>query len=176
MESQELIKVGKIVGTHGYKGTVKVQALTDFPQRFKSMQKIKISRGDNISELSVETCSPHQGQILIKFKDIDSLEEAIKYRNAFLNVSVDELYPLPEGSYYHFQLIGMRVNDLEKGYLGELIEVLETGANDVYVVKSENYGEILIPAIKEVIREVDVSKQSIQVKLLPGLLELSSEA
>lgn len=176
MESQELIKVGKIVGTHGYKGTVRVEPLTDFPERFKDLQKIKISQGKITAELPIETCSWHQGRLLMKFKGIDTMEEANKYRNAFLTVSDDELYPLPEGTYYHFQLIGMRVDDVEKGYLGQLNDILETGANDVYVVKSEVYGEILIPAIKEVIREVDLANMSMQVKLLPGLLELKGEA
>ena len=170
MEFQELIKVGKIVGTHGYKGTVKVEPLTDFPERFKKMHKVKISQGSKIVELSLETCSINRGQLLMKFEGIESIEEAAKYRNAFLNVSTDELYPLPDGSYYQFQLIGMKVDDLEKGYLGQLIDILETGANDVYVIKSEVYGEILVPAIKEVICNVDVTQNHMQIKLLPGLL------
>jgi 16S rRNA processing protein RimM len=170
VEFQELIKVGKIVGTHGYKGTVKVEPLTDFPERFKKMKKAKISQGNAITELPLETCTINRGQLLIKFKGIESLEEAAKYRNAYLNVSTDELYPLPEGSYYQFQLIGMKVNDLEKGYLGQLTDIIETGANDVYVIKSDTYGEVLIPAIKDVIYNVDVAQKLMQVKLLPGLL------
>ena len=106
----------------------------------------------------------------MKFQGIESIEEAAKYRNSFLNVSIDELYPLPDGSYYQFQLIGMKVDDLEKGYLGQLTDILETGANDVYVIRSEVYGEILVPAIKEVICNVDVTQNRMQIKLLPGLL------
>ena len=170
MDAQELIKVGKIVGTHGYKGTVKVQMLTDFPERFKTMHKVKISQGKSLVELGIESCSAHQGQLLMKLQGIESIEEADKYRNAFLNVSAEELYPLPDGSYYHFQLIGMKVEDLEKGYLGQLTDILETGANDVYVIQSEVYGEILIPVIKEVIREVDVTNKRMLIKLLPGLV------
>lgn len=172
VDSKELIKIGRITGTHGYKGTVKVEVLTDFPQRFKKLKTVKISQRNMVAEMAIETCSSHQGRLLMKFKGIDSSEEADKYRNAFLNVSVDELYPLPKGSYYHFQLIGLKVYDSEVGYLGELTDILETGANDVYVIKSEVYGEILIPAIKEVIGEVDLNSSSMQVKLLPGLLEV----
>jgi len=174
VESQELIRIGRIIGTHGYKGTVKVEPLTDFPQRFNDLKKVKLSHGDTVRELSVEMCSMHQGRVLIKFSDIDTMEAASQYRNAFLNVAADELYPLPDGYYYHFQLIGMKVYDLEKGYIGQLTDVMETGANDVYIIKSENYGEVLIPAIKEVIMEVDLNRQTIQVKLLPGLLEINS--
>ena len=175
MESQDLIKIGRIVGTHGYKGTVKVEPLTDFPQRFKNLKQVKLSQGNNVCELSVENCSMHQGRLLMKFAGIDTIDEASKYRNAFLNIAADELYPLPDGYYYHFQLIGMKVYDMEIGYIGQLIDILETGANDVYVVKSDSYGEVLIPAVKEVIMEVDLDQQTIGVKLLPGLLEINSE-
>ncbi|MEA4926291.1 MAG: ribosome maturation factor RimM [Syntrophomonadaceae bacterium] len=170
MESQELIKVGKIVGTHGYKGTVRVESLTDFPERFKREQKLNVGQGPAARELTLETCGFHRGQLLMKFKEIESMEEAASYRDKFISITADDLYPLPEGSYYQFQLIGLRVEDLEKGYLGELTDILETGANDVYVVKSDVYGEILIPAIKQVIQEVDLSSQCMRVKLLPGLL------
>jgi 16S rRNA processing protein RimM len=170
MEIQELIKVGRIVGTHGYKGAVKVQSLTDFPERFQKSQKLKIKQGETLVELTLETCSSHRELLLMKFQEINSIEEAAQYRNTFINVTADELYPLPEGCYYHFQLLGMRVDDLEKGYLGPITEVLETGANDVYIIKSDVYGEILIPAIKEVIREVDVTQRRMLIKLLPGLV------
>jgi len=170
VESQDLIKVGKIVGTHGLKGIVKVESMTDFPERFKTEQKLKIGQGPAARELTLETCNFHRGQLLMKFKEIETVEEAVKFRDKFISVTSDELYPLPNGSYYQFQLIGMRVNDLEKGYLGELTDILETGANDVYVIKSEVYGEILIPAIKQVIHEVDLTNKCMRVQLLPGLL------
>lgn len=170
MESQELIKVGRIVGTHGLKGIVKVESMTDFPERFKTAQKLKISQGPGARDLTLETCNMHRGQLLMKFKEIETVEEAVKLRDKFISVTSDELYPLPDGSYYQFQLIGMRVNDLEKGYLGELTEILETGANDVYVIKSDVYGEILIPAIKQVIHDVDLINKCMRVQLLPGLL------
>lgn len=170
MESQDLIKVGKIVGTHGYKGTLRVESLTDFPERFKPEQKLKVDQGSVVRELTLETCGFHRGQLLMKFKEIESMEDAIRYRDHFISVNDDDLYPLPEGSYYQFQLMGLKVEDMEKGYLGELTDILETGANDVYVVKSDVYGEILIPAIKQVIQEVDLPGRCMRVKLLLGLL------
>ena len=170
MESQEMIKVGRIVGTHGLKGMVKVEPLTDFPERFETAQKLKIGQGNAARELTLEKCTLHRGQLLMKFKEIETVEEAVKFRDKFISVTSDELYPLPDGSYYQFQLIGMKVDDLEKGYLGQLIDILETGANDVYVVKSDVYGEILIPAIKQVIHEVDLTNKRMMVRLLPGLL------
>lgn len=170
MNPRELIKVGKIVGTHGYKGAVKVQPLTDFPERFQPGQKFQVVQGQEVMDLSLASCSSYKGLLLMKFEEIDAGETAEQYRNLFLNVTPDKVFPLPDGSYYYFELIGMRVEDADKGYLGELSEVLETGANDVYVVKSDTYGEILIPAIKQVILAVDVDNKCLQVKLLDGLL------
>jgi 16S rRNA processing protein RimM len=106
----------------------------------------------------------------MKFQGVDTLEEAASYRNQFISVAADEIYPLPVGSYYHFELIGLRVEDLDRGYLGDIIDILETGANDVYVVKSEDFGEILLPAIKQVILKVDLEHKRMQVRLLPGLV------
>ncbi len=170
MDPGELIKVGKIVGTHGYKGSVKVQLLTDFPDRFQPGQKYLGLRGKETLELTLDHCSPHGGTMLMKFRGIDDMEAAEQLRNVFLNVTIDQLHPLPEGSFYHFQLIGMQVEDVDKGPLGQLAEVLETGANDVYVVKSDAYGEILIPAIRQVVMAVDVTNHRLTVKLLDGLL------
>lgn len=170
-DASELVSIGRIVGTHGYKGTVKVEPLTDFPQRFKDLKQVKLSRGGKTTERIIESCSPYKGMMLMKIQGIDSLEEAQAYRNALLGIEEKEIYPLPPGYYYHFQLEGLAVYDREKGYLGLLKEVLETGANDVYLVDSEAYGEILIPAIKEVILEIDLPSKRMSVKLLEGLLD-----
>ena len=170
MDPGELIKVGKIVGTHGYKGSVKVQLLTDFPDRFQPGQRYRVLQGKEGLELTLDHCSPRGGTMLMKFRGIDDMEAAQQLRNVFLHVTVDQLHPLPEGSFYHFQLLGMQVEDVDKGYLGQLAEVLETGANDVYVVRSDTYGEILIPAIKQVVMAVDVPNQRLTVRLLDGLL------
>lgn len=170
MQLNDLIKVGKIVGTHGYKGTVKVMPLTDFPERFQPEQRFIVNQGANLAEFTLETSSPHRGQLLIKFKELTSLEEAERYRNAYIHVEPKDLHTLPEGYYYQFQLVGMEVYDDEKGYLGRLAEILETGANDVYVIRSDQYGEVLIPAIAQVIAEVDVKRNRMQVRLLPGLV------
>ncbi len=167
----ELISIGRIVGSHGYKGTVKVELLTDFPERFKDLKKVMLCHGKKTVEMTVESSGQYKSLILMKIQGIESKEEAQLYRNALLCVNEDEIYPLPEGCYYHFQLVGLAVYDMEKGYLGVLKEVLETGANDVYVVDSETYGEILIPALKQVILEVDLAAKKMQVKLLDGLLE-----
>ncbi len=167
----ELISIGKISGTYGYEGVVKVVPLTDFPERFNNIRHIKINRHGNIEDFTVEKVKPYNNMLLLKFDGIRSKEEAGAYRGALLMVEEDDIYPLPEGYYYYFQLIGMQVYDTERGLLGQLKEIIATGANDVYVVRGEKYGEILIPAIKEVILDVDTAQNKMQVKLLPGLIE-----
>ncbi len=172
MKPDELICIGKIVGTYGYKGLVRVVSLTDFPERFKRLQRVKISKHDKVLELAVDSVKPYKNYYLFKFKGIESKEAAADYNNAFLQVDDSQLYPLPEGYFYHFQLKGLDVYDTENGSLGKLKEIIETGANDVYVISSVKFGTILIPAIKDVIIDVDLPKNKMWVKLLPGLLNI----
>ncbi len=171
MDANELVSIGRIVGTHGYKGTLKVQPLTDFPERFKQLEQIDLRQGKKITRYRIESCSPYKELLLMKLEGIDDLETAQLYRNALLSVEEKDVFPLPPGYYYHFQLVGLAVYDTEKGYLGVLKEVLETGANDVYAVNSEVYGEILLPAIKDVILDINLTTKKMTVKLLDGLLD-----
>ena len=171
MKADELVSIGKIGGTHGYKGLLKVFPITDYPQRFKLLNQVYVGHGNNAELMTVEAVTAYKGYFLIKFKGIDNKETAQELNNHFIMVEEKDIYPLPPGHYYHFQLIGLSVFDEKKGYLGILNEVLETGANDVYVVKSEQHGEILVPAIKQVISNVDLSENKMLVNLLPGLLE-----
>ncbi|MBO8158650.1 ribosome maturation factor RimM [Thermosyntropha sp.] len=171
MNREEMVAIGRIVGTFGFKGTLKIAPLTDFPERFKKLKKVRLCGSKINMEFEVEEAREHNNLYLLKFKGIESKEEAAKYKNAFLMIDESEVYPLPEGYYYHFQLKGLEVYDEEKGFLGELTDILETGANDVYVVVSEQYGEILLPAIKEVIKEVDLKNNKMEVKLLPGIID-----
>ncbi|MGS0765042.1 ribosome maturation factor RimM [Syntrophomonas curvata] len=170
MKREDLINIGKVAGTYGYQGMVRIAPLTDFPERFKKLKKVIVSHNGAVREVSVEEARPHGQAYLLKLVGIDSREDAQEYRNALLQIESSQLYPLPEGCFYHFQLQGLSVYDEEKGLLGELTEILETGANDVYVVKSAQHGEILLPAIKEVILEVDPEAKRMLVRLLPGLL------
>lgn len=170
MKREDLINIGKIAGTYGYKGMVRIIPLTDFPERFKELKQVYVSHRGAVEEMLVEDARPYEQSYLLKLKGIDTREDAQDYRHALLQVGPDQLYPLPEGYYYHFQLQGLSVYDVEKGLLGKLTEILETGANDVYVVKSEEYGEILLPAIKEVVLDVDLEAGTMQVRLLPGLI------
>ncbi|NLW90100.1 MAG: 16S rRNA processing protein RimM [Syntrophomonadaceae bacterium] len=169
--NDDLISIGRIVGTFSFDGTLKVYPLTDFPERFKKMKKIRVERGGKVEEFAVEEARPHKELYLLKLKGVDSMEKAAEYKHAPIVIGQDELMPLPEGEYYHFQLEGLQVIDEERGVLGVLTEVLATGANDVYVVQSSRYGEVLIPVIKDVISGIDLEAGEMKVRLLPGLVE-----
>jgi 16S rRNA processing protein RimM len=168
---EDMIGIGRVAGTFSFDGTLRVFPTTDFPERFKKMKRVKLERGGDIEEYAVESARPHKGMYLLKLSGIDSMEKAQEYKNAQLVIGQDELMPLPEGEYYHFQLEGLKVIDEERGLLGQVSEVLGTGANDVYVIQSDRFGEVLIPAIKDVILGVDLAAGEIKVRLLPGLLE-----
>ena len=171
MKEEDLINIGKIVGTYGYQGMVRIMPLTDFPERFKKLKTVILWKNGKGSKVMVEAARSYKESYLLKLQGIDSMEAAKDYCNALLKIDESQLYPLPADHYYHFQLQGLSVYDEEKGFLGELGEVLETGANDVYVVQSPEYGEILLPAIKDVIREVNLEKKIMWVRLLPGLID-----
>lgn len=172
LKEEDLIDIGKIVGTYGYQGMVRIMPLTDFPERFKKLKTVILWQNGKAKNVMVEAARPYGEFYLLKLQGIDSLEKAKDYRNSMLKIDESQLYPLPAGYYYHFQLQGLSVYDEEKGFLGELTEVLETGANDIYVVQSPEHGEILLPAIKDVILAVNLEKKIMQVRLLPGLIEL----
>lgn len=171
MDPENLVSIGKIAGTHGYKGTVKVIPLTDFPERFKNLKQVFLNRNGVVTQVAVESSNHNNQPLLMKLAGIETKEEAQTYRGSLLMVEEKDIFPLPEGVYYHFQLQGLKVYDLERGLLGTLTQILETGANDVYVVDSPRYGEILIPAIHDVIEAVDVDQGEMKVKLLPGLID-----
>ena len=171
MRADQFISIGKIVDTHGYKGLVKVIPLTDFPERFNLLEKIVLNMNNRCTDLGIDSVKKYKNCYLFKFRGIDSKEEAEDYKNALLQVDDSEVYPLPDGYYYHFQLQGLDVYDLKRGLLGKLKEIIETGANDVYLIKSPKYGEILIPAIKEVITEINLQEKKMFIRLLPGLMK-----
>lgn len=168
--ADELISIGKIVGTFGVQGAVKVVPMTDFPQRFKDMKKVLLNYRGRVTEEKVEWSREHGTMVVIKFERINSPEEALKMKYAQLQVNKAELFPLPEGDHYIFQLVGLEVYDEEKGFLGRVTEVLSTGANDVYIVQGGPFGEVLIPALKQVVPDINIATGRMSVKLLPGLL------
>lgn len=161
------ITIGKIISPHGVKGEVKVLPLTDFPQRFQTMRSVWVDLKGR--EMEIEQVRSVSEAILVKFKGIDDRDMAEKLRNGILQILPDELTPLPEGHYYRFQIIGLSVFDPEGAALGSVSDVLETGANDIYVVKDREGKELLIPALKSIVLSIDLTAGRMVVKIPPGL-------
>ncbi|HBT46320.1 MAG TPA: 16S rRNA processing protein RimM [Peptococcaceae bacterium] len=163
------VAVGKVVSTHGYRGEVKVWPWTDFPERFRPGTRLFLAGGGG--SLTVARSRQHGKSVIIRFNEIPDLTSAEKLRGTILEVEPWEVEPLPPGRYYIFQLVGCRVYTEDGEFLGELRDVQQTGANDVFIIVTPRAKEVLIPAVREIVREIDLEQGIIKVKPLPGLLD-----
>lgn len=150
------ILVGKVRRPHGVDGELIIDAYSEDPERFKPGRNIFLGK-DHLS-FTVRSRRMVDKAMLITLKGLDDPDEAGKYRNNLIYVNKVDLPELPEGEYYHFDLIGLDVFDPKGNSLGKLNEVIETGANDVYVVTNEKGEEILVPAISQVIMDVSLAE------------------
>jgi len=161
------LAVGYLRRPHGVRGEIVMDLHTDFPERLKASRKLFI--GEKHKGFMLEGARPHGKHVLVKFRGIDTPEEAGQYRNQWVYVKTSEVPELPEGQIYQHQLLGMTVLDESDKILGTLNEIIETGANDVYVVKDDAGKELLLPAIPPVILDIDPDRRLIRVHLLEGL-------
>lgn len=162
----EFIKIGQVINTHGHKGGVKIYPLTDDPHRFFELQRVFIGG----SPYTIVQVQLHQNFVLLTLKEITDMNEAEKLKNLYAEIPREEVKPLPEGSFYIFELIGLAVYE-DGQMLGMLTNVLQTGSNDVYVVQTPEGKEFYLPALKSVITQIDLKAGRIEVKVPPGLLD-----
>ncbi len=167
-----LFVVGKIRRPHGLAGEALVEIHTDFHERLTP--KTLVFVGAAHQPLTIRKSRSHNDGLLLAFDDISTPEQVGLLRNQLLYIPAAERPPLPEGEYYHHQMLGLSVVDESGQELGELTEILETGANDVYVVKRADASELLLPAISEVVLDVDLPRKTMRVHLLPGLVEVET--
>lgn len=160
------LSVGFLRRPHGVKGEIVMDLHTDFPERMKKGRKLFV--GDDHKPMTLTNVRPHQAGLLVKFKDVDTPEDAGLYRNQWVYVQTKDV-PLPEGQHYKHELLGLKVIGEDGNPLGELVEILETGANDVYVVRDDSGKEILLPNIPSVILDLDLGTRTMRVHLLEGL-------
>ena len=167
------LKVGKIVNTHSLKGEVKVISSTDFEeQRFEKGTELLITRGNQVvKEVTVESYRTHKNNLLVKFVGIDSIEEAEKLKNLQIKIDSENIGELEENEYYFHEIIGCEVFDENGKSLGEISEILTPGANEVWVIKSQNGKEILIPYIEDVVKKIDVENKKIDIEVMEGLID-----
>lgn len=163
------LELGQIVNVKGLKGEVKVNSFTDDNTKFERIPKVFIKQKGNLKEYEIEKVGYNKNQVIIKFKNIDTVEEAEKLRNSYIVVDREIFGELPEGVYYIADLIGLKVFTESNEYLGKVDDIFSTGSNDVYVVKDELGKQKLLPGIDEVIKVIDIESGKIIVNLIEGL-------
>ena len=165
-----MVSVGKIIGFHGVKGEVKVLPLTDNPGRFGELDRVFLS-GDNVSYVAhIQNAFWHKNNIIVKFRGYNSKDEVNSLKDYLINILKEERPKLGEGEYYYDEIIGLEVYDMDENYLGEIAEIIETGSNDVYIVKDKDK-EFLLPALKQVVNNIDLDNCRMDVSLMEGLID-----
>lgn len=165
---EQLVLCGIIHGPHGVNGLLKVESLSDNPRRFSVGSSFQVTRPAQAPrELTIQSATPHKNRLLVQFVGIDSKEAAQPWLGAELWAEADNTPPA-QGGYYHYQLIGLKV--MQDGQdIGVISEILSRPANDVYVIKTTAGEEIWLPALKSVVRKIDIAHGIMEVELPPGL-------
>jgi len=159
--------IGRVIKPHGINGEVAAEILTDLPERFSWIETIYLGEDDPIM-LTLREVRFHKSRVLLKFEGIDDRDSAEVLRGELLQVPESEAIPLEDNEYFLFQLLGLKVIDNDRGYLGVISDIVETGANNVFVVQGD-LGEVLVPDIDQVVKSIDFEDGQIRVDLLPGL-------
>ena len=168
---EQLLRVGVISSTHGVRGEVKVYPTTDDVNRFKKLKKVVLDTGREYMDLEISGVKFFKNQVILKFKGIDNINDIEKYKGKDLLVHREDAVALEDNENYVADLIDLKVVTDEGVVLGYLTEVMETGANDVYVVETEDGKELLLPAIRDCILDVDLDEEVMTVHILPGLFD-----
>ncbi|MGN1145170.1 MAG: ribosome maturation factor RimM [Acetatifactor sp.] len=167
---EDMLQVGVIASTHGVRGEVKVFPTTDDAKRFKRLKEVILDTGKERITLEIEGVKFFKQFVILKFKGIDNIDAVQKYRQKSIYVTRQNAVRLGRDEYFIADLMGLRVVDEEGQELGVLKEVMETGANDVYVIEMKDGRELLLPAIKQCVLQVSVEEGFVKVHILEGLL------
>ncbi|RHP11097.1 ribosome maturation factor RimM [Dorea sp. AF36-15AT] len=168
MEKQ--LQVGVISSTHGVRGEVKVFPTTDDVTRFRQLKKVYLDTGREMLPLEIQNVKFFKQFAILKFKGIDNINDIEKYRGKSLMIDREDAVDLDEDEYFIADMIGMKVYTEDGSEFGTLKDVMETGANDVYIIDSLEHGEVLIPAIRECILDVDMDEERMTIHLMEGLV------
>ena len=168
---EDRLKVGVISSTHGIRGEVKVFPTTDDVRRFKKLKQIIMDTGKECRDLEIEGVKFFKNMVILKFKGIDNINDIEKCKGSSLYVTRENAVKLRKDEYFIADLLGMDVVDEKDSHLGTLKDVMETGANDVYVIGMDDGRELLLPAIKQCILHVDMRRNVMKVHVLEGLLD-----
>lgn len=167
---QEFLEIGQIVNTFGIKGMVKVKPFTDDITRFDDLEKVYVETNKIKKKYEIEEVKYHKDMVLIKFKGIDKVEDAENLRNSYLKIDRKDEPDLEEGTYYIVDLIGLDVYSDEGNLLGKIDDIFNNGSCDIYVVKDELGKQLLLPAISDVVKEINLEQKKIIIHILKGLI------
>ncbi len=166
---EKLLRVGVVTTTHGVRGEVKVFPTTDDPQRFKKLKNVILDDGKQQLDLEITAVKFFKNLVILKFKGLDNMNDVEKFKQADLLVTRENAVKLEPGEYFIADLIGLQGISDEGEVLGELTDVIQTGANDVYVFTKKDEADLLVPKIPDCVKEIDLEKGTVLVHLLPGL-------
>lgn len=167
----EYLNVGRIVNTHGVKGEVKVLPLTDDPGRFDSLKAVYLDKKDGLQKLNIQGVKYIKSFVILKFKEVNDMNGAELLKEHYLKIDRKDAVKLPADSFFICDLIGSSVYDTGGTLLGEMTDVLKTGSNDVYVVTRKGKKDILVPALKSVVKLISPEDRRIVVELPEGLVD-----
>ncbi|SDK44528.1 ribosome maturation factor RimM [Natronincola ferrireducens] len=163
------LRIGKILNTHGIKGEVKVFSLTDYPERFEELKWIYIE--DYKEKFHIKKVKYRPKDILLSFEGYDDINKVEKFKGKYLLIDESQKRELPEDTYYITDIIGLAVYTIADQYLGTVVDILQAGSNEVYVIKNKEGKEVLIPAVKEFVPEISLEAGKIIVKPIEGMIE-----
>ena len=168
---EDMLRVGVFANTHGVRGEIKVFPTTDDVARFKKLKKIYLDKGIEKMELEIQSVRYFKNMVILKFKGIDNINDIEKYKGKDLLIHREQAVPLKEDEYFICDIINAQVVTETGEEVGVLKEVLQTGANDVYVVRTTEGKEILLPVIDECVLDLNVEEKIVTVRLMPGIMD-----
>jgi len=175
-QKTEWATIGQVVALFGVRGEVKVRSLTDIPDRFHQLEAVYLGP-DAVQTYKIEHVRPYKGEmVILKLAGINDANAAEALRNRSLLIPLEQLAKLPPDSYYQHDILGLTVHLLDGRELGPIVDILETGSNDVYIIKGSDGKQIMIPALKTVIKQIDLLRRTMYIDPLPGLLEPATQA
>ncbi|MBQ1688086.1 MAG: ribosome maturation factor RimM [Lachnospiraceae bacterium] len=166
---EDMLRVGVFANTHGVRGEIKVFPTTDDVKRFKKLKKVYLELGKETLEWEIQSVKFFKNLVILKFKGIDNINDIEKYKGKDLLIKREQALPLVKDEYYICDIIGAEVVEEDGNTVGTLKEVLQTGANDVYVVATKEGDEILLPVIPDCVKDLDVEKKVVTVHIMAGL-------
>lgn len=168
---EDMLRVGVFANTHGVRGEIKVFPTTDDVTRFKKLKKIYLDKGMEKMELEIQSVRYFKNMVILKFKGIDNINDIEKYKGKDLLIHREQAVPLKEDEYFICDIIDSKVVTEDGEEVGVLKEVLQTGANDVYVVRTAEGKEVLLPVIDECVLNLNLEEKIVTVRLMPGILD-----